>query len=173
MSEQQKTILFLCTANHYRSRFAEILFISVAGKMGLAWNASSRGLAIEWGFQNAGPMPVAAINALEDMGIHDVERFGRRPAQVTLKDLENADMIVALKHAEHLPLLQDKFPAIVERVEFWHVDDAPEAVCVIERKIIELVVRLRGSGGTEAEPSAAPARPRERRRAHGATFPPA
>ena len=33
-------------------------------------------------------------------------------------------------------------------LEFWHVDDAPEAVCAIERKINELVARLGGSGGT-------------------------
>ena len=37
----EKTVLFLCTGNYYRSRFAEILFNSVAGRMGLPWKASS------------------------------------------------------------------------------------------------------------------------------------
>jgi protein-tyrosine-phosphatase len=36
----EKTVLFLCTGNYYRSRFAEVLFNSVAGKMGLLWQAS-------------------------------------------------------------------------------------------------------------------------------------
>jgi protein-tyrosine phosphatase len=40
---------FLCTGNYYWSRFAEILFNSVAGKRGLPWQASSRGLALERG----------------------------------------------------------------------------------------------------------------------------
>jgi protein-tyrosine-phosphatase len=38
-------VLFFCTGNYYRSRFAQIVFNSVAGKMGLPWNASSTGLA--------------------------------------------------------------------------------------------------------------------------------
>ena len=39
-----KGVLFLCTGNYYRSRFAEILFNSVAGRMGLPWKAMSKGL---------------------------------------------------------------------------------------------------------------------------------
>ncbi|HWG47254.1 MAG TPA: hypothetical protein VN688_31115 [Gemmataceae bacterium] len=38
---QHKTVLFLCTGNYYRSRFVEVLFNSVADRMGLSWRASS------------------------------------------------------------------------------------------------------------------------------------
>ena len=51
-----KTILFLCTGNYYRSRFAEVMFNSVAAKMSLPWKATSRGLALERGIYNIGPM---------------------------------------------------------------------------------------------------------------------
>src|SRR5436190_13655707 len=102
----QKTILFLCTGNHYRSRFAEILFNSVAGKMGLAWQGSSRGLALERGVNNVGPMAVSAITALKALGARAGDACARPPAQVTTDDLERADRVVALKKAEHLPLLQ-------------------------------------------------------------------
>jgi len=120
-----KTILFLCTGNYYRSRFAEVVFNSVADKLGLPWQASSRGLALERSVNNVGPMAVEAITALETLGVRAADVMTRFPAQVTSDDLERAALIVALKHAEHLLLLQERFPAWAEKVEFWHVDDAP------------------------------------------------
>lgn len=142
----EKTVLFLCTGNYYLSRFAEILFNSVAGKMGLPWRASSRGLALERGVHNVGPMAVAAVKALEARGLRAVADIARFPTQLTADDLEVADWIVALKEAEHLPLLQERFPVWAERVEFWQVDDAPEALALIEREVMDLTARLIGGG---------------------------
>src|SRR5262245_5303014 len=105
----EKTVLFLCTGNYYRGRFAEVLFNSVAGKMGLPWRASSRGLALERGFHNVGPMAVSAVQALEALGVRAAQAVTRLPAPVTTTDLEGAALIVALKQAEHLPLLQERF----------------------------------------------------------------
>jgi predicted translation initiation factor SUI1 len=157
----EKTVLFLCTGNYYRSRFAEVLFNSVAGKMGLPWKASSRGLALERGVNNVGPMAVAAVKALEALGVRAAEAVTRLPVQVTSDDLERAALIVALKHAEHLPLLQERFPAWVEKVEFWHVDDAPEVLGLIEQEVMGLVARILGGGQRqESQPTeAAPGRP--------------
>src|SRR6184192_2839067 len=102
----EKTVLFLCTGNYYRSRFAEVLFNSLAGKMGLLWRASSRGLALERGVNNVGPMTASAIKALEAMGVCAGDDCARPPAQVTAEDLQAADRVVALRQDEHLPLLQ-------------------------------------------------------------------
>jgi protein-tyrosine-phosphatase len=109
----EKTVLFLCTGNYYRSRVAEALFNSVADRMGLPWRASSRGLALERGVNNVGPMAASAVKALEAMGVRAGDAITRMPAQVTTDDLEGAALIVALKHAEHLPLLQERFPTWV------------------------------------------------------------
>ncbi len=49
-----KTVLFLCTGNYYRSRYAEILFNAKAEIMELEWKAVSRGLAPDP--RNPGPM---------------------------------------------------------------------------------------------------------------------
>src|SRR5258707_13205727 len=93
---QEKTVLFLCTGNYYRSRFAEVLFNSVAAKMGLPWKASSRGLALERGVNNVGPMASSAVKVLEGMGIRAAAECARSPAQVTADDLGRADWGVAL-----------------------------------------------------------------------------
>jgi protein-tyrosine-phosphatase len=98
----EKSVLFLCTGNYYRSRFAEVLFNSVAGKMGLPWRASSRGLALERGVHNVGPMAVAAVKALEARGLRAVPEFGRFPIRATEEDFEAAHWIVALKEAGEL-----------------------------------------------------------------------
>src|SRR5690348_14724364 len=142
----EKTVLFLCTGNYYRSRFAEALFNSVAVKMGLPWRASSRGLALERGVNNVSPMAASAVEALGAMGVRAGDALTRMPAQVTTDDLEGAVLVVALKHAEHLPLLQERFPTWAEKVEFWHVDDAPEVLGLIEQEVMGLVARILGGG---------------------------
>jgi hypothetical protein len=90
-----KGVLLLCTGNYYRSRFAEILFNSVAGKMRLSWKASSAALALERGVNNVGPMAAAAVRALEALGVSAAEDCARLPAQVTAEDLGSANWIVA------------------------------------------------------------------------------
>jgi predicted translation initiation factor SUI1 len=157
---QYKTVLFLCTGNYYRSRFAEVLFNSVAGRMGLPWLASSKGLALEQGVNHVGSMAVEAVTALKALGIRADYAVARFPAQLTTDDLEGADRVVALKQAEHLPLLLERFPAWAEKVEFWHVDDAPEVLGLIEREVMGLVARmLSGGRRQESQPTESPERP--------------
>jgi protein-tyrosine phosphatase len=158
----EKTVLFLCTGNDYRSRYAEVLFNSVAGKMGLPWRASSRGLALERGVNNVGPMEASAVKALEARGLRAVPEFGRFPIQVTVEDFEAAHWIVALKEAEHLPLLKERFPGWAEKVELWQVDDTPEVLGLIEEEVMGLIARLLGGGQRpKSQPTedAAPERP--------------
>jgi protein-tyrosine-phosphatase len=143
-TDLSRSVLFLCTGNYYRSRFAEVLFNLVAGRIGLPWRAASRGLALERGVRNTGPMAASAITALQAQGICADDDCARFPVQATAADLEWADRIIALSQAEHLPLLQERFPAWTEKVEFWHVDDAPEALAQIEREVMNLVARLSG-----------------------------
>jgi protein-tyrosine phosphatase len=139
---RQRSILFLCTGNYYRSRYAEIVFNAVAGQQGLPWQASSRGLALERGVHNVGPMATAAVTALEALGIQATEAWTRLPASATSADLASADRIIALKADEHLPLLRERFPAWVAKVECWHIDDAAGVLPLIEHAVAALAARL-------------------------------
>jgi predicted translation initiation factor SUI1 len=161
----EKSILFLCTGNYYRSRFAEIFFNSVATKLGLPWRAVSRGLALERGAGNVGPMAKSAIKELESKGIRASTEFARAPLPASPADFAKADYIVALQHSEHLPLLQERHPAWIEKTEFWDVDDVPGICGLIETEVMDLTARLL-SGGRRREP-----RPRDEANANAPAAP--
>lgn len=143
-------LLFLCTGNYYRSRFAEMLFNALAAEVGLNWEADSRGLATEYA-ANSGPISAYAIRGLAVRGI-EVGEAVRSPIQVQTKDLDEADLVIALKEAEHQPYLEAQFPDWTDRVEYWHVHDlnqapAAEALTEIERQVRALIQRLSGRMG--------------------------
>jgi protein-tyrosine phosphatase len=143
----KNTVLFVCTGNYYRSRFAEHFFNAVALREAIAWRADSRGLALERGVGNVGPMSQTATRTLERLGIALPGPL-RLPLSVTEDDLRQADLIVALKEAEHRPLFTERFPAWTARVEFWHVHDLDgatpaEALPQIQEEVLRLVARLK------------------------------
>jgi len=137
-----KSVLFLGTGNQNRSRFAEMVFNSVAGKMRLPGRAKSRGLAVERGVDNVGPMAAPAVKALEVLRIQAPNDVARTPAAAMAEDFGGANWIVALNEVEHRPLLEELFPAWVEKVEFWQVADVPQAMSDIEREVMDLAARL-------------------------------
>ena len=151
-----RTLLFLCTGNYYRSRFAEEFFNMHAPERCPGWRSLSRGIAIDLGTNNVGPMALSAAEALRLHGLVDFDRRrARMPCQLQVIDLDAADHIVALKKAEHLPLLRERFDAWLattspERVEYWHVDDVDElspdeALPAIAAQVTSLMARLASS----------------------------
>jgi low molecular weight protein-tyrosine phosphatase len=132
-------LLFLCTGNYYRSRFAEELFNHRAGLADLSWRAFSRGAAERGSPDNVGPMSRFALEGLEARGIGPVGHL-RSPQPCTLPDLESADLIIALKEAEHRPLIERRFPEMAERVRYWHVDDVDVAKPAIALALIDRLI---------------------------------
>jgi protein-tyrosine phosphatase len=140
-------VLFLCTGNYYRSRFAELLFNARAKALGLPWQAESAGLEPNCSARNAGPISRVAVEALTARGIRVPVPY-RLPQDVSAHDLEQAGRVIAMKELEHRPLLRARFAAFEPKVEFWNihdVDQAPpqEALPLIEVRVLELVQSLR------------------------------
>lgn len=141
-------VLFLCTGNYYRSRFAEYLFNHHAPDYAVPWRAFSRGLAIELLDADAGPISPHTRKGLAMRKI-PIEPI-RDPIAVSQQDFASASLIVALKQAEHAPLLHRRFPDWLPQVEFWHVDDIEDAhpqdaLPQIESAVRALLKRLAGS----------------------------
>lgn len=139
-----QTVLFLCTGNYYRSRFAEILFNWHAARTRLSWRANSRGLALT--IFNRGPISSHAAARLSELGI-DYDTYLRLPRAVVPEDFDRADHVVAVKEAEHRSLIERGFPDHLSRVEFWEVHDldcaGPEiAVPHLELEVGKLLARL-------------------------------
>ncbi|NOJ47839.1 arsenate-mycothiol transferase ArsC [Bradyrhizobium archetypum] len=145
----KRQILFLCTGNYYRSRYAEVLFNSRARKVGLAWRAFSRGLAEKGSPENVGPISPIALQALLARNI-ELEGHDRLPISCSAADFEMADLIIALKDDEHRPMVGRRFPEIRSRVEYWEVDDVAvaepaTALALIDERVDGLLAQLRSS----------------------------
>jgi protein-tyrosine phosphatase len=114
------TVLFLCSGNYYRSRYAEVVFNALAAQSGIQWQAESRALHISG--NNVGPISIHARTGLSERGINlpDDIRF---PIELTEDDLQTAKRIVAVKEAEHRSMIAKKFPTWSDRIEFWQIHD--------------------------------------------------
>jgi protein-tyrosine phosphatase len=138
-------ILFICTGNYYRSRFAEELFNALASRLGLDWRAISRGLDTERG-ANVGPVSPHVLRKLEMLDI-PVEANLRGPLQLERSDLLAADLVIALDAEEHKPLMAQRFREWADRTMYWQVSDlhlmeADEALSRIERNVTHLAREL-------------------------------
>jgi protein-tyrosine phosphatase len=119
---KMKTVLFLCTGNYYRSRFAQEFFNHLAANSTMNWQARSRGLALERGINNIGPLSPLVFEALKKRGIV-AQGADRPPQQCAPTDFENATHVVALDEAEHRPLVRERFADWERQIEYWSIAD--------------------------------------------------
>ena len=158
-------VLFLCTGNYYRSRFAELLFNHLVSAASLPHHADSRALALERGGGNVGPISASTADALTAKGVKMPARH-RSPRQASEADFVDFDLIIALKEAEHRPLMTQRFPAHAGRVQYWHVHDLDaatpqEALAQIETNVRQLIGSLAGSAAAAPPLPGVPERARK------------
>jgi protein-tyrosine phosphatase len=146
-----KTVLFLCTANFYRSRFAEAYFNHHAALRDLTWRAESRGiLADRIGESDISPY---TLEALRDAGVPSTFRFVGRQ-QLTDRDFRSAQRVIVLDRREHEPLMYEHFPRWFGSVEYWTVPDVDhlpprQALGALAKRIDLLVEELAEAQGPQ------------------------
>ncbi|MBM63998.1 MAG: low molecular weight phosphatase family protein [Acidobacteria bacterium] len=139
-----KTVLFLCSGNYYRSRFAEYYFQHRAIQSRIPWKAQSRGLQIPGGLE--GPLSQYTREECERLEILPQEP--REPLPLTAEDLEQADLIIAVKETEHRRMVKDQFPEWSDKIEYWEVHDldierdAHQTLSHLKRLVDELITHL-------------------------------
>jgi protein-tyrosine phosphatase len=138
-----RRVLFLCSGNYYRSRYAEALFNHLARAHGWPWRAFSRGVSTHLVDDE---ISTYTRHHLLRRGI-SLRHTAPAPLALTRSDLAAAAHVVALKESEHRPVLRARFPQHAEQVEYWKVHDldasAPaDTLAAIDREVRRLARRL-------------------------------
>jgi protein-tyrosine phosphatase len=138
-----KRILFICTGNFYRSRFAEAVFNHHATRKGLSWTAFSRGLAIHLA---EGPISPFTQDALTVRQI-DLRHTAANRVSLSADDFLDSERQIAMDRTEHYPMMQQHFPNWADKIHYWDVGDVPfrlphEALPEIERRVTQLFEEL-------------------------------
>jgi arsenate reductase len=103
-----KKVLFVCIENARRSQMAEAFFNKLAKGYAVAVSAGDR---------PASKVDPKAIEAMKEIGI---DITNRRPKSLTLKMVEEADVVVTMGCGAEV------CPVIPKRVEEWKIEDPAE-----------------------------------------------
>ncbi|MDF1824240.1 MAG: low molecular weight phosphatase family protein [Verrucomicrobiales bacterium] len=141
MNEQ--IVLFLCTGNFYRSRYAEALFNHHAALAGLNWKARSKGFRPHLATEDLSHW---AAERLEEHHI-PFSLTRAKPGKLCPLDLAESSLVIALYEPEHAPMVKEQFPQWIDRIRYWHVPDiditTPAiALAKIEYEIDDLIRQL-------------------------------
>lgn len=124
----EKTVWFVCSANMYRSRLAEILFNHYAHQENLPWKAESRALARSSGSRGISPMIKPYLEAI---GLEKAfPEAPRDPISLTLEEFTDADLVIGMCRGEHESGILQRYGALAQkkieekRLLFWNVYDS-------------------------------------------------
>ena len=138
----KKNILFLCSGNYFRSRFAELWFNHEADQRRLPWYATSAGLLME--NNNQGNISEYTRTFAHARGW----TVPNRPPIAASKTLfDYAEHVIALKEAEHRQPIELRFPEYMDKVMFWSIHDEDvmkpsDILPLLESQLIQFVETL-------------------------------
>ena len=136
-------LLFICTGNYYRSRYAEALFNYYADLAAIPWRAISRGFVPH---QIPGELAPQVENALRMRGI-SLDYVSERKEALQEEDLEQSERVIALQEDEHRLYMRLRFPEWMDRIEYWSTQGSNgggmyATLPVIETLVQDLVAEL-------------------------------
>jgi len=126
-------VLFVCTGNSFRSAVAEALLKKLRNDLEV---------------ESAGTQPARKIASNAKMFLEEegaLESLKERPEGFEHKNLEEYDLIVAMKEHHKNEILQ-RFPQVKGKIQVWDIDDPiympngsdREVLQEIKRRVVEL-----------------------------------
>lgn len=115
-------VLFVCTANIFRSRFSEEVYNHFAEKLNVPSKAFSAGLRV-------GDYVTRKIYrpALEQLKYFNIDPKRRDELSVHINDLDLKDYhkIICMDEEEHRPMVEMNDQLIKIKVDYWNIVDEP------------------------------------------------
>ena len=141
MKGQNKKILFVCTGNYYRSRFAEVYFNHFAPK---GWVAVSAGFNVS----NPDNMGDISNHTVEELSRLNIDFYkNKKPEKINVGMIEKADMVIAMNREEHEKIVKNTFPHYECKFNYWTIKDLYEdkpitALGYLKNKLDTLIKEL-------------------------------
>ena len=115
-------ILFVCTANIFRSRFSEEVYNHLAANMSLSSQAFSAGLMV--GHYKTRTIYAPALRQLKLLNI-----LPRRKDELSIHindlDLKQFDQVICMDRNEHQPMVRKNKNLTNLNIEYWDIVDEP------------------------------------------------
>ena len=115
-------ILFVCTANIFRSRFSEEVYNHLASNMSLSSKAFSAGLMV--GHYKTRTIYAPVLRQLKLLNILP-KRKDELSIHINDLDLKQFDQIICMDKNEHQPMVRKNKNLINLNIEYWDIVDEP------------------------------------------------
>ena len=115
-------VLFVCTANIFRSRFSEEVYNHFAKKLNIPSEAFSAGLRV-------GEYTTRKIYtpALQQLKYYNINPYRKDDLSIHINDLDlNVyDMIICMDEVEHRPMVEMNDQLNKINIDYWNIVDEP------------------------------------------------
>ena len=115
-------ILFVCTANIFRSRFSEEVYNHLATRLNLSSRAYSAGLMV--GHYKTRTIYGPALEQLKLLNIVP-RRKDELSVHINDLDLKQFDQVICMDKNEHQPMVRKNQNLINLNIEYWNIVDEP------------------------------------------------